>query len=734
MWVGAGKYELRVTQTQGAAWISPAPQEVIFSEDMTEETQTLNIALSTAEGRLLGAIFYSIDNPLTSASGPNTAVEIELVGAENRFSSRVNPDAQGKFSFPVPAGLYEISLWLDPETYPQYDSPASQTFRISKGEKIENFNFYLIPMNATVRGSVVTTLEGKGIPGVRVAAWESEAEGDWYVAETDMFGNYRFSLSAGNWTIKPLIPGIYNDISKEIELESLKEVKLDPFNIDNNRTKIAGTVTDENGKLLEDAEAIVYARSEAASNPVAESWVVKGRFVITVPNEKVYIGLPGNKYCFAGDREILYQTGDVLSFKLKENKTFIHGKIADSSGKAVTGIKGHLIATSADQPGLWQSADINPTDGSFKIPAGKGLWSVAYNLETKDYLPYPTAPISVDIPAEGATTEKNITLISLMTRKIRGWVQDEEGKPVSNVEVWGKSNRMAENFFEMPVFSGADGAFEIPMPPKLMVRKDSIPRGSKEYNECISTAVNMCGSASNSCYKESKTECKDQYLRASSSREDTDVVLVLRKAESFLEGRVLDESGKPVRSALVSAYSRDGQKSHGNTDADGKYKLQVAKADSIEGKTWGISAAYKPLGSSICYQSQEQEVSMETSPVPDLMLEKWAELPPVQAYEFEVEKGWSYTLSDGFQIRIPGNALKTLEKNVKIMIEPAVAGLPDNDEEDNLRYGYKISVYERESGKRILEKFNKKIMFCFRFREAWIKEIGVAASDIRPAY
>jgi hypothetical protein len=115
-------------------------------------------------------------------------------------------------------------------------------------------------------------------------------------------------------------------------------------------------------------------------------------------------------------------------------------------------------------------------------------------------------------------------------------------------------------------------------------------------------------------------------------------------------------------------------------------------------------------------------------------LKVWAELPPVQAYEFQVEKGWSYTLSDGFQIRIPGNAVKTREKNVKIMVEPAIAGLPDNDEEDNLRYGYNISVYEKESGKRILEKFSKKIMFCFRFKDSWIKEIGVAASDIRPAY
>jgi hypothetical protein len=245
----------------------------------------------------------------------------------------------------------------------------------------------------------------------------------------------------------------------------------------------------------------------------------------------------------------------------------------------------------------------------------------------------------------------------------------------------------------------------------------------------------MCG-GDVYCYREAKTECKDEYLRSSALKENTELVLKLRKAEAFLEGKVLDEKGNAVKGALVSAYSGDGQKAHGNTDNDGKYQLKVAKTDSLEGKTWEVGATYKPVGSSTCYQSEDQKVVMETNQtsVPDLKLEVWATLPQSQSYEFQVEKGWSYTLSDGFQIRIPGNAIKTREKNVKIMIEPAIAGLPDNDEEDNLRYGYKISVYERESGKRILEKFNKKIMFCFRFSKAWIEKLGVRASDIRPAY
>lgn len=790
IWVTPGTFEIRVAQTQGADWVSPAPQEVSFSEDMSAETETLNIELATAESRLLGTILDPDGKPLTSASGPNTGVTIDLVGAKNRYSRSVNPDAEGKFSFPVPAGLYEISMWLDEDIYPQYDTPASETLRISKGEK-KPFVLELYDRNIIVRGSV-TTLDGKGIPGVRVAAWEAEAEDDWYVEETDIFGNYKFTLSAGEWTIKPLISGMFiNDCFQEIDLEDGETAKqLEPFKIDSNRSEISGAVTDESGKLLEDVEAVVYARPDGDDpSPVAESWVVKGRFSLTVPSGKVYVGLylmPGNKYCFAGGNEIAHskreeiirasedkmtpapaaladpnpyeqitvvgsissnrkslketktgrqETSYDVTFKLKENKTFIEGKLTDSAGKPVSGVKGHVIAISADHPGLWQSGDINPTDGAFKIPAGKGLWSVSYGIETKQYLPYPMKPIDVEVPAEGMSVEKNITLISL-TRTIRGRVQDESGNPVSNVEVWGKSNRMTENFFEMPVFSGADGTFEIPMPPQDMVQKSDIPRGSKQYKECISTAVSMCGSASNSCYREAKTGCQEQYLRDSSLKEDTEVVLVLRKAEAYLEGKVLDEDGNPVKGALVSAYSEDGQNAHGNTDKDGMYKLQVAKADSIEGKTWEVSATYKPAGSSTCYQSQAEDVVMETdqTPVPDLNLESWADLPPVQAYEFKVENGWSYTLSDGLQIRIPPNAVKTREKNVKIMIQSEIAGLPDNDEDNNLRYGYNISVYEKDSGKQILEKFNKKIMFCFRFSKAWIDNLGVRASDIRPAY
>ncbi|MDM8524063.1 leucine-rich repeat domain-containing protein [Desulfococcaceae bacterium HSG8] len=233
-------------------------------------------------------------------------------------------------------------------------------------------------------------------------------------------------------------------------------------------------------------------------------------------------------------------------------------------------------------------------------------------------------------------------------------------------------------------------------------------------------------------------------------REDEDMLLTLRLPDTILEGTAtLDgEAGKGV---FISAYSPDGQKAQTYTDESGVFRLDVARAAEDENNIWKVTAVRKPavrkpVGESSYYRSDEVQAdisgtagtadSPQTVPVtPELELrDTGISLPAPETGNFNVEKGWTHTLSDGTLIRIPGNAIPTEEKEVNVLVEPKVEGVPDNAEDIVVGYGYAISVYEKKSRKEIVTlNKGKEMVITFRCTEAQLNELNIPSQDIRPA-
>ena len=756
MRVGSGAWNVRVLQKEGAEWLSPEHQEVIFDEGTSSEAVIdINLkAAATEGGRLVGKIVgpegEELGNPGESVSIGADRTDGDLFfqsGGEDEIAEReIFPDDKGNFSFPLPEGIYEIWVWIDSEKYPNYAAPSSQMVKIKAGGVVDAGDIKLKKRGATVRGSLLDSQE-KGIPGIAVEAWNPDSD-EWFDTETDAFGNYRFKLSPEVWLITVFIPDRFVDLSQEIEVAET-DISLDPFVLEDAAAKsglITGSIQDENGIPLTDVEAVAYARVGDEIFPVSESWIIGGDFTLNVSDTEVYVGLylpPGSSYTYSGE-EALASPGETVTFQMMKNQTVIKGKLTDREGKPVTGVPGYVFATSGD---FWQYGDINTQDGSYEIPAGTGLWMLSYEIESEKYMSYSPAPIPVEVKEGDTTVAQDITLNAL-EGIIRGQVQDPEGNPVPDIQVWVRSpsdKRTGKSVFETQVITDSEGRFKFFVPmddPSAPTLRDTERGWGKPYSSGT-TSQNcawLTGTAQEDCYKSAAQQSTWPYKnkRSSDERED-EIILILRKADTSLKGKVFAEDGKtPVKDAYISAYSGDGQRAEGYTDANGDYSLQIARADTSEGNTWTLRAAYKPMGKNDYYRSANisHEIS-GTEPdvsIPNMTLTYMGALPPTETYEFQVATGWLRTLSDGTVINIPGYGVRTQKKTVKIVIEPRVKGLPDTVNDRSVVYGYAISLYEKDTRKEITEKFEKPATITFAYKDDILAKVGVQEANLRPAF
>gem|GEM_PF-1708713 len=782
--VDAGTWNTEVVHTEGADWISPEPQLSVFEEGDDVENETLTFTLAQADVHLEGRLTDPDGNPLTSDETYNEFAGIEILNTSTGFFSSISLKSDGSFSFPMLSGTYDVAIWIDLEKYPEYAGPSYHALTLAK-ETMNLGDIRLIRRNATLRGSV-TDKNSDEVPGIYISVWQPDNWGLHFETETDSKGEFEIKVAPGIWVTEPWVdPDEFNRLyigsGKETEVMENESKMLQPFILENVSGVIEGTVKDQDGNILENLLAWAYVREateQEDARPVNETWVENGTFRLLVPRGTMQVGLylePESGYVFAEDQSVqitkrkseIRASGGQMSmahsaiiemhpyeksvqvgtrngvhkieFKLKKNDAFIEGTLKTPGGETAL-ISGEVFASPEGSQDIWQWGEIK--DGTFKIPVSEGTWHLSYELRTEKYMSAPREAIQIKVPAE-QTVSQEIVLLPL-GKVINGKVQTPDEKWAINVQVWARVYAEGEGepkiIFERPVFSNDNGEFSISMPAEQTLKRKS--RGIVQYRACISTAVNLCsGRSAVYCYREARTDCQTRYLGSSSSKDSEDILLKLRDAKEFLEGKVVAEDGKTVADASVFAYSADGQKAQGTTDSSGAYKLQVAKAESDEGNVWSLSAVHKPVGGDDYYRSTElnhdiSEMSGSSSHVPDLTLKNMGALPASETHGFHVEKSWTSTLADGGQIHVPANAMPVgkKEKEVTIIIEPRVGGLPDNLEYRTVGYGYAITAREKASGKEINDKFNKEVLLTFRYTDEQLAGLGISEGDIRPAF
>ncbi|MGE0087435.1 MAG: hypothetical protein AB7S75_23755 [Desulfococcaceae bacterium] len=764
-----------------AAWITPQPQTVTVGGAI-HSVEVSFLLDKTPDGFVSGQILSPAGTALTSTESPNYGVYIDAVNTENGYWYSANPDNQGNYSIPLMSGIYDISVWVDPGIYPDYTAPiVNEPIRLTSGTV--PMNIQLLSENCKIAGTV--KVSETGIPGVFVDVWNES--GDWRYDITDQNGYFEVPVYPGTWYVSPCTWGtdtvMFMDPPQEKTVASGQTVTAD-FNMTQASQPITGVIKDETGTVLTVIDAWVYAREEGSPNPVAETWVENGEFLLNVPPGTYKVGLylwPDSGYSFdpASDEQSITQarskrmaaeisttagaailelsgqekslaapsgkdkrSGEPLVFTLKSNTKKIKGFFKDSQGAAITGLSGYVFADRVLQSGeisvsslAWHMAEINSQTGGFEIPVSAGTWALSYSLfSVPEIFPYRelTEPILVTVAEADQTKTQDIKLPPLGSDQLCGTVYYPDGTtPASNIIVWLRSSELDikdGNFMEYQTRSDETGNFCFSLPSDIS-QSLSVGMAVKPMDV---PGVGRGSSRGNGG--------RSQVISWPRTKRANDLKLVLREINMEIKGRVMRPGGtEAAEGAFVYAYSADGQKSDATADSNGSFILEAARAESSRGNIWRVGAIFKsPDGS----YSRTKEILCNTSDtaqsafaVGDMVLGSGKIMMDSVTHTFLPGKGWSHTLADGTGIQIPDGAIPAdAGKEVKISVEPLVRDLPNTTEDRVVGYGYGITLREKENGREIVKKFSKNVTVILRYTDELLTELGIREADLRPAY
>lgn len=721
-----GTWKVQVAQIETIShYVSSDPIIVIFADDTAATASNINFQLMEPSVSLTVSVLTPDNQPVRESC------EVEVVNVESGRAFYGLTDTGSGFYIALPeSGFYNVSLWIDPDTYPSYAAPVIPPVNVTKIDQPYP-PVVLEKRDAVVSGTVKNSATGLPISGISINA--CQPGGSWFDTQTGADGTYRLNLPPGIWDIDPAdesLAYLFTDSAREVKLTKAGSPSID-FKMEPAVVVITGKVQDEAGNKLTDAEGWIYARRKTGTDwrIISQADVSDGVFSLKVPaNVTDFVfGLEADNPYTLENTEIQPDAQNKILIHLKKNSAVIKGKLTDKGGNAVTGIKGAVFATPSDIRNPVQSTIIDPDTGMFELLLSEGKWSLSYEILTEKYADAPLRDI--EIKAVSGENSLNIPLIPLLG-KVKGRVTDPDGKPVRDIEVWVRQY-LDEGLFEKMVFSDLLGTFSCPVP-------------SAEAEVTVGTAVETfeLPSLEREASKNAKSSpTKKGKPSDSDDREGTGFELKLRRADTLLTGKVIDKStGEGLDGASVYAYSSDGQEARGTADESGVFRIEVARVDGNEegSNLWFVSAVWEPDDSDDYYTGNPQRIDISGTDdisVPDIALEASGTLSSGEVYEFSLSDSGDCLLGDKTGVEIPANVIASDQsQRMKVTVEPQAQGLSESSEDQVIAYGYAVGMYSKETGRKFSSDLNKDIMMTLNYTDEELIGRGIKETYIRPAY
>ena len=465
------------------------------------------------------------------------------------------------------------------------------------------------------------------------------------------------------------------------------------------------------------------------------------------------------------------QGGDRVTITLERADAHITGVLRDAAGGLVTGISGAVAVAPHSSGAAWQWGNVNESDGSFTFDVAAGTWYLTYELNTDQYMDHPPEAMMITVNAE-QTVQRDITLITL-NETITGEVVDAADHPVPNTYVWVQGPS-----FTRLGLTDREGRFAI-----------NVPYGGADEQYRVGTLFKQCSLEDEGCLVDPPA----QLVQTNPTYRGTAAIgphaaFQSVRLKSYLSlpiptGTFLYLEGR-VTFTIPAGYDRatfrpdwiagrqeywpwlwfvnrqlDNQTTNQNEIFFSNWPIWAWTWDVHlffnSTVTWARNCRYVNTGYSYtvrCDAEKKEQVTVDSAiknlqPVRAtasagsvhamtdtyaVALEVVGEVPWSEWAKFEVADGWSHTLSDGAQIHIPPNAIPTNEKEVRVFVEAGAAQFP-NAQYRLGTYGYAISIYEDESGKKIAQDLKTNMILTLRYDEARLAEFDMDESEILPA-
>jgi protocatechuate 3,4-dioxygenase beta subunit len=431
-------------------------------------------------------------------------------------SASAQTDATGAYALTVLAGTYHVSVYKS-----GLPNLPEQTVTVPPNQVV-NFSY---PRRYTIRGTV-RNYDNTPVKDVSVSTdWNDPVHA---YAQTDASGAYSLVVTAGTYTIDASKSGYPNPPKRTVT------VPPDASGVDFTFPQpypISGTVRDGSGK------------------PVQGATIWGGLNSVTTAADGTYTAMAGPGEHYVSAQKNGYQpapsvivpvppAASGVDFVLLVRDQTIRGRVVDNQGRPLgdASVSGNSIIC-----GNWGSANTRASaDGTYTLTVPSGTYHVT---ATKDgYAPAPPELAKVPVTeAQSAAVTVDFTLEPLPFT-IRGTVRDSLGQPID--DAWVRASACGLSY---GTETDATGTYTLTV-----------------------NANTFSVSASKSGYLQEPL----QIVPVPPNAEHVDFTLRARVTYT-ITGRVTDPQGAPLEDAYVRTASGGPDYDSDNTDATGKYTLQV---------------------------------------------------------------------------------------------------------------------------------------------------------------
>lgn len=475
--VTSGAWGVRVEPSNNwdcpaADWINPDPETVVeFSEDATEQTETVNFTVRKATAKVKGTVKTKSGEAVTNG---NVNANAQVQGGMG-FWANAQIKADGSYTLNLVPGKYNLNVW----TQDQRLFARNVDISIEENET-KTVDFTMGAKLAHITGTV-TDKAGKALPNVQINGnLECGPNGcaGWSNTRTDANGAFDLAASPGRWflnvdTSRDNLPYVYSGQQKEVYLAGETDTASGiDFALTYADVTITGFVVDENGKKFADFPGWAYARPTAVTE--GNGWqeyggsVDGGKFTIRAPSSLfssaelgVHMG-PNSQYTAVPVTVTLVADATITQdITVKKNDAAIVGKLQDASGFPISKVDFRCeVFANTEGGNEWHGTQVN-TDGSYEISLVGGTYHIGYHCdEASGVLNRPPTDDKVEVAA-GTRVERNIKVL-VGNARIKVIVLLPNGKPADRVWLWADNHEEIDKLLKQGEEQKGDENFRGP--------------------------------------------------------------------------------------------------------------------------------------------------------------------------------------------------------------------------------------------------------------------------------
>jgi len=394
----------------------------------------LHNATFTTGGGVVGET-AEVKGKVTNAQGVSVSEAYVEVHTSDYILSRgsgTSPDGTYNITN-IPAGSYILEVF-PPQNDSSLVSPDPIDITLAAGEVFTK-DFSFVQAVKFIKGKVVR-VDGQPVTDGGVSAWQPSTN-KWAWAPTDSNGNYRLSVSGGEWevSVKPESFGAdwaYNEPPKNVSFATdtvLEEVILD-FTVVTVDGYVTGKILMPDGTPVPDFG--VYVSLQGADRKEFGGDVRGGIFNIPVVagTYDIFIGGEDRTLTAPDLASITVATGETIdlgTIQLIEKSDKITGTVTGPDGSPVVGVR--VNAWAPEGYGFAESKTDN--QGVFELAVTPGTWEVNVepDVSTNFYNPDPIKQVTV---TSGVPVTVNF-ILKIADSGISGRVIDSDGQVLANL-------------------------------------------------------------------------------------------------------------------------------------------------------------------------------------------------------------------------------------------------------------------------------------------------------------